>query len=352
MSAHRPEDQPNQDALRTELETWLNQQNQAVLEEVMATWQSAAIRLRPDAEFLARLARAASPAPSPTPAFAGLAPQDHPLSAALDLVEGAASQGDLLKRLLDALAPMVERSALFILKQGLASLYSHRGFDAGAPLRPGAVVPPPELEAVLQGSGPSLRRQGPGYAALLTTLSTFEAADAYILPLRHKRKTVALLLVDSGLRQSLDHPDLVRALALAASATLAALASGREEAGHAPTPTPPISEPVPSAPTQVIPEPLEPPPAVELDARTRAAAERLARVLVGDVELYFPEKVAQARTRGNLYRLLRDELERSRATFVDRFGDGTEVQHRIFTSTVIHQLCDGDASKLGETPWA
>lgn len=369
MSAIRPEDQPTHDALRTELETWLNHQNQAVLEEVMATWQSAAARFRPDAELLGRLARAGAPIPSPAlPEATSGSPS---LTAALDLIEGASSQGDLLKRLLDALAPLVERSALFILKQGLASLYAHRGYEAGAPLRPGSVVPPPELEAIIQGLGPSLRRKGPGYAALLATLSTFEAADTYILPLRHKRKTVALLLVDSGLRQSLDQPDLVRALTLAASAILAALASGKEDVAPPPAPAPvevtapasapvsapasapvdaPVSAPA-SAPTQVLSDPVEPPPLVELDARTRAAAERLARVLVGDVELYFPEKVAQAKSRGNLFRLLRDELERSRATFVDRFGEALEIQHRIFTTTVIHQLCDDDASKLGDTPW-
>lgn len=349
MSAPRPEDQPTHDALRTELETWLNHQNQTVLEEVMATWQGAAARFRPDAELLDRLARAVAPVPAPAPAEATSGSPS--LTAALDLIEGASSQGDLLKRLLDALSPLVERSALFILKQGLASLYAHRGYEAGAPLQPGSVVPPPELEAIIQGLGPSLRKKGPGYAALLGMLSTFEAADAYILPLRHKRKTVALLLVDSGLRQSLDQPDLVRALTLAASAILAALASGKEDAAPPPATTPVKVTAPASAPTQVLSDPVEPPPLVELDARTRAAAERLARVLVGDVELYFPEKVAQAKSRGNLYRLLRDELERSRATFVDRFGEAMEVHHRIFTSTVIHQLCDDDASKLGDTPW-
>jgi hypothetical protein len=70
------------------------------------------------------------------------------------------------------------------------------------------------------------------------------------------------------------------------------------------------------------------------------------------VELYFPAKVAQARTQGNLYRQLRDELERSRATFVERFGEEVENRHRIFTTTLVQLLCEGDASKLGAAPWA
>ena len=161
-----------------------------------------------------------------------------------------------------------------------------------------------------------------------------------------------------GLRQKLDHPELVRALVLAASASLGSLAAGKDEPAH-PQAMPqfstgahPGTSTQSSAPTQMVPETIEAPPTAELDPKTRAAAERLARVLVGDVELYFPGKVAQARTQGNLYGLLRDELERSRATFVERFGEGVEVQHRIFTSTVIHQLCDDDASKLGGAPWA
>lgn len=341
MSAHRPEDLPNQEALRRPLEAWLKQQNQALLEEVIATWQGAMDRFRPDEALLAQL-QAAAPQGM---ASADAAPA---FSAALDLVEGAPSQGDLLKRLLDGLAPMVERSALFVVKQGLANLYAHRGFDQGAPLKPGAVVPPPELEAMIQGLGHSLQKKGPGYSALLSVLSPYEAADMVVLPLRHRRRTVALLLVDSGLRQQLDHPELVRALVLAASASLANLAAGREDGaqlssgGHAAF----------SAPTQAVPEPIAPAPAVDLDPKTRTAAERLARVLVGDVELYFPVKVAQARSQGNLYGLLREELDRSRATFVDRFGEEIESQHRIFTTTVIQQLCDGSAAKLGGAPWA
>lgn len=344
MSDSRPVDQPQNDALRTRLEAWLNQQNQTLLEEVMATWQNALGNFHPDETLLAQLRECAAPSPVLAPA----GPQAPDLAPGLDLLEGAASQSDLLKRLLDALGPLAERSALFILKQGLASLYAHRGFEGDAPRKAGAIVPPEELEALIHGSTRAIRRKGAAYTALLGAISPFEASDAAIFPLRHKKRAVALVLVDSGLRPTLDHPEQVRAMVLVASAMLAALAAGREDE-HPPQPQP---EPHPSAPTQVVPEPIEPAPPVELDPRTRAAAERLARVLVGDVELYFPAKVALAHTKGNLYGQLRDELERSRATFVERFGEDVEARYRIFTTTVIQQLCDGDATKLGGAPWA
>jgi len=346
MSDPRTADQPQTDALRTRLEGWLNRQNQTLLEEVLASWQNALSHFHPDEALLAQLREAMPVGDSQLPT----ALQDQDLAAAMDLLEAATSQSDLLKRLLDALAILVERSAIFILKQGLASLYAHRGFEATAPAKAGAVVPPPELEGLIQGTLRSVRKKGPSYSALVATISPFEAADIAIFPLFHKRRAVALVLVDSGLRQKLDQAEHARALVHVASALLASLAAGKDEEAR---PQPP-REATPSAPTQMIPEPIEPPPAAsaELDPRTRAAAERLARVLVGDVELYFPAKVAQAQTQGNLYKHLREELERSRATFIERFGEDVESQHRIFTSILIQQLCNGDASKLGTPPWA
>jgi hypothetical protein len=115
----------------------------------------------------------------------------------------------------------------------------------------------------------------------------------------------------------------------------------------APIPLPPPPVTVPASPMEIT----NPGLSTGLDPKVRSAAERLARVLTGDIELYFPAKVAQARTTGNLYGLLRDELERSRQTFLDRFGPELEKDHGIFQETVVSLLCDGDVAKLGATPW-
>ena len=61
--------------------------------------------------------------------------------------------------------------------------------------------------------------------------------------------------------------------------------------------------------------------------------------------------LAQARSTGNLYSLLRDELDRSRSTFIERFGEDLERQSQIFLNTLVQQLCAGEADKLGATPW-
>jgi hypothetical protein len=332
-------DSPRHEALRAPLSAWVAERHQRMLEEVMAAWQEAMHRFHPDQALLERLASA-------LPASGGLpATDDRDLGLALDALEGASSQAEVLKRLLEGLEPLVERSAIFVMKQGIAALYAWNGFDGDRPKAGTTVVPPPDLEELLSGRVSALGR-GPATKALLHVLTPMEGADARILPLRTRRKPVALLLLDSGLRQTLDQPHTLRALALAASACLS-LHSGKEEEKAAPEPVPAH----PTAPTMLVPEPISEPAAPDLDPKLKAAAERFARVLASDIELYFPAKVAQARTGGNLYGLLGDELNRSRHSFQERFGEELEARQSIFRKAVIDQLCEGDPAKLGPAPW-
>jgi hypothetical protein len=334
--------------LKQMIHKWVNDKHQALLEQVMMTWQEGMGRLAPDDGLLQKIQELlVPPAPPEDPFPDVISDTENDLGAALNLLESSASQGEVLKRLLEGLQPFVERSALFVIKQGIASLFAHRGFESDMP-KPGApVVPPPELEEVIQCRVPYLSMPGPAYVALLAPLSRFEASGVCILPLRLRRKTVALLLVDSGLRQVIDHPNHVRALAHAAEATLSFLAGLKEDEK--------TSVPVeahPSMPTQRIPEPIQEASLPPLDPKIRANAERSARVLVGDIELYFPNKVVQGREKGNMYAALRDELDRSLASFVERYTSEVENQYHIFYQTVVQQLCEGDPAKLGQTPWS
>ncbi len=331
-----------QEPVKNVLEAWIRERLGDLREQILFTWDEGQGRLVPDEALLQRLA-ALAPVPEPQ---AVPSDTEAELGAALDLIEGSASQGEVLKHLLEGLQPFVERSALFVVKQGIASLYAQRGFEADSPRMGAPVVPPPELEAVVRGVQPRIDRPGAAYQALLGPLSRFEASDAWILPLSLRRKCVALLLVDAGLRQVLDHPNHVRALVRAAESCLSHLAGAKEDERPAPPPPPP------SSPTMRIPEPIAEASEPGLDPKVRANAERSARVLVGDVELYFPAKVAQGRQTGRLYPLLREELDRSRASFVDRYGQELEDRHRIFYGTVVQQLCEGNPALLAGAPWA
>lgn len=331
--------------LKQAIQTWMTGRHQALLEQIMMTWEEGMGRFVPDDALLQKLVEMAGPGEDPLADFSTDTEAD--LGTALDFIESAASQGEVLKRLLEGLQPFAERSALFVIKQGIASLFATRGFESEPPKNAAPVVPPQDLEDLIQGRRMSIETTGPAYAALLAPLSRFEASGVRILPLKLRRKTVAILMVDSGLRQVVDHPNHVRALAHVAEATLSFLAGLKEEEK-----TGAPAEAPPSMPTQRIPEAIAETGAPVLDPKVRANAERSARVLVGDIELYFPAKVTQGRQRGNLYGLLKDELDRSRSSFTDRYGVDMETQHLIFYQTIVAQLCDGDPSKLGPAPWA
>ena len=384
-----PTDPMDLDALRDALAAWLEGRKQVVQEELAATIQLSLERLEPDAPRLARLAEALPRQEG------GSAAAEEAMGAALDGMAAASSQAECLQRMLDGLALMVPRSAVFIVKQGILNLYAWRGFGNESPKSGTPVVPPPELLNLVMGQADGLETPGPGYSALLGALSPLRAPALRVLPLRLKRRTVAIVLADSGTHAGLPHPQLVRALVHCGAAALGNLGTTSPEdrvsvtqqvpelpPAPAPTPAPapppppaPVSPsagtgPIPMAPPRPAPAPAPPTAPAKplatalsaaeltdpglgtgLDAKTRSAAERLARVLTGDIELYFPAKVAQARATGNLYGLLKDELERSRQTFLERFSGDLEKDHHIFRDTVVALLCDGDPAKLGATPW-
>lgn len=323
--------------LHAPLRAWLQERHSALREQVTLTLSQDLARWEPDAELLARLTAAAT--------IGHTGESDAELGLGLDLLDSAPSQGEVLHRLLDALAPFADRAGLFILKQGLLSPFASRGFEGETP-KQGALVPPPELESLLQGRLPGIDQAGEAYSALVGTLSKLAAPAMRVLPLRLKRKVVAVLLVDSGRKPDLDRLPSIRALVRAAEACLSHLSGAKEEERPAPAEAPP------SAQTQRIPEVIQTAPPEDLDPKVRATAERLARVLVGDIELYCPQKVIDGRKAGNLYQLLREELERSRATFLDRFGLDVETRHQIFFKTLVDLLCEGDATKLKGAPWA
>lgn len=307
-------------------------------DQVAQAWITALEAFRPDDELIARVQEcleAAEPEEEDP---------DEALGAALDHLAQAGTQSETLKRLIEGATRFAERSALFVIKQGIASLYAHRGFEAARPRAGAPVVPPPALEPLVQGHGVIIDAPGPAYEALLAPLGP-KAAAVRVIPLRLRRKTVALLLADSGAQERLAHPNQLRALVLGAEARLAWLSAVREEE------RPALAEAQPSVLTQRIPDPIAE-PATALDPAVRGNAERSARVLVSDMELYFPAKLAQGQAQGNLYASMKEELDRSRASFVERYGAELENRHQIFYKTVVQQLCAGDPARLGPAPWA
>ena len=122
-----PTDPMDLDAIRDTLAAWLQGRRQVVQEEMAATLQMSLERLEPDETLLARLADAI-----PEPG-ASSAEGEAAIGAALDGMGSATSQAECLQRMLDGLALLAPRSAVFIVKQGILNLYAWRGFPAENP---------------------------------------------------------------------------------------------------------------------------------------------------------------------------------------------------------------------------
>jgi hypothetical protein len=76
-------------------------------------------------------------------------------------------------------------------------------------------------------------------------------------------------------------------------------------------------------------------------------AKRFAKLLVDEIKLYNQSKVAEGRAQRNLYQVLRDDIDKSRATYDKRYGATLASSGNYFTRELIRILANDDPSLLG-----
>ena len=87
-----------------------------------------------------------------------------------------------------------------------------------------------------------------------------------------------------------------------------------------------------------------------MDPETRKQhedAKRFARLLVSEIKLYNEAKVQQGRQQGGIYKMLRDDIERSRQLYSERVSSDIRDATNYFHEELIRILGDGDAEALG-----
>jgi hypothetical protein len=221
-----------------------------------------------------------------------------------------------------------------------------------------------------------------------------ENEQILMLPLVLKDKVAALLYADGGSDGLLDAAAL-ELLVLATSAWLE-VASLRKQAQKDTSDTavaPPMAPPPPQAQTvssfsdpfashvpkhtaPKSPEP-EPEPVAEVvevahaasasaaasaapaaaadpfagmspeDADTHRKAQRFARLLVDEIKLYNQAKVAEGRRHKDLYDRLKEDIEKSRATYSKRYGSTVAASGDYFQKEVVRSLAEDDAGVMG-----
>jgi hypothetical protein len=306
-------------------------------------------------------------------------------------IHAGGTQKEILKALLDAGSAYGARVALFVVKAGAASGWQGRGLGDDEAVKDFALDMSGPVAHALQN-----RIVTPGNIAemggrFVDRFGAPENEQLLVLPLVLKDKVAALLYADGGAGGILDANSL-ELLVMATSSWLE-VTSLRKQAAQKEVDAPPVMERPAAAPVNTVSsfsDPFaghapkhtaakapEPEPAAEVvevaahaatasvaasapaaaadpfatmsaeDAETHRKAQRFARLLVDEIKLYNQAKVAEGRRHKDLYDRLKEDIEKSRATYHKRYGATVAANGDYFQKEVVRSLAEEDLSVMG-----
>jgi len=314
------------------------------------------------------------------------------------LIHAGSTQKEILRALLEGTTRYCGRAALFVVKAGSATGWQGRAFekdnlkDFALDVR--APAPARVLETKVSARSPISEMDS-------RFISQFGApADDQVLlfPLLLKEKIAALVYADGGNDGGAKMDAAALELLVATTSAWLEVASLRKQAakegagesvseappapahsapahsapaysdpfaGHAPRHVAPppaeVAAPVPvmtapAAAPAVVPAAAAAAPApardefAEMsvqDAEIHRKAQRFARLLMDEIKLYNQAKVSEGRKNKDLYDRLKDDIEKSRATYLKRYGHTPAASKDYFAGELIRSLAEDDASLLG-----
>lgn len=312
-------------------------QIQALLEETIAELFEAALP-RLQQEIVRRAVEEVEAALIPPP---GCSPTDL-LNAALVSIQESISQAEILRHLLEAIARFSSRAALFVVKGGSVSGWQARGFEDNDGVKQLNINAASGLVAkAIQGKSPV---QGPAQefdSAFGPGPGAPGDGNCLVLPLIVKDKVAAVIYADAGIVA--DNPVDIAALNIICrfSALWLEIAALRKASGA-------VQEEPAAQPATVTPvEPTAPAPAVAVEDETHKKAKRFAKLLVDEIKLYNQPKVAEGRQNRDIYERLKEDIDKSRATYDKRYSNSTVAGADYFTQELIRILADNDVSLMG-----
>jgi hypothetical protein len=311
---------------------------QAIIEGAVAEVFTAALPgLRAE---IVRRAAAEIEALAPAP---GSSPTDT-LNAAAASIQEAGSQADILRRLLEGESKFASRVALFVVRGGAISGWQGSGFQDNDVIK----------SMNLNGSSSLAARAVQERIAVSGSISnldgTFLSAvtppaedNCVVLPLVVKDKVAALIYADAGVAAG----GILDAPALSALTRMAALwleLTALRKAGVA---APEEVQAAPAAAASPAPAPAAAAAAAPVEDELHRKAKRFAKLLVEEIKLYNQPRVAEGKHNRDLYERLREDIEKSRATYQKRYGETPAAGADYFNQELIRILADNDVSLMG-----
>jgi len=299
---------------------------------------------------------------------------------AVAAIQGGTTQREILRALLDNSVRYCGRTALFVVKNGAATGWQSRGFSAGDddPIKDFPLEIRNGLaERAMQSRMPFSGQSKDMDSEFATRFGGSDPGEVLVLPLVLKEKVAALLYADAGTEKGSGFdPAALELLVMSTSAWLevtslrkqsgpgqesapvertepvpmakAAAAVSDPFAAHAPGHTAPVRAPEPAAnvETQTV---IGSSPAASNseDADVHRKAQRFARLLVDEIKLYNQAKVADGRKHKDLYDRLKEDIDKSRATYHKRYGNTAAGSVDYFSQELVRSLAEDDSSVMG-----
>lgn len=273
------------------------------------------------------------------------------LNSAIESMQQLTAQGDVLRALLDGVAQFSGRTALFIVKGATLAGWQGRGFAQEEGLRSAAVDGNQGLAArVLRERTPAAASAREFDANFINQQGAPSDGNAWVFPLILRDKVAALLYCDVGTQPGAKLDTSAIKLLTRAGGQWLELLAARKSAGvpaEAPgggAPAQPAAPPVQTA-APVAQAAAAQPPAEDVELHTKA--KRFAKLLVDEIKLYNQAKVNEGRQNRTLYRLLHEDIEKSRETYNKRYSSTSVAAANYFSQEVVRILADNNPALLG-----
>lgn len=258
-------------------------------------------------------------------------------------IQEASGQGEILRQLLDAGSRFAGRVALFVVKGGAITGWQAVGFADNDKVKSAGLNDSSGLVArAMQSRMPANGGASEVDAAFLSAVGRPAVDRCLVLPLMVKEKVAALIYADGGTSTEgeLDNAAL-KILTRSAALWLEVVALRKSGAVSAEEPQATVS----TSPSSASRPMAAPAPSDDSDLHRKA--KRFAKLLVEEIKLYNQSKVAEGRQRGDLYERLREDIEKSRATYDKRYGESLVASANYFDEELIRILADNDIALMG-----
>ena len=298
------------------------------------------------------------------------------LQKAVARIQAGTTQKEILRALLDNTVLYSGRAALFVVKNDTATGWQGTAFSNNDAIKDFALEMSSGIAARAMQSRTA--QNGPASDFDQNFTSKFGSpADGKValLPLLLKDKDSALIYADGGSQAGALDAAALDVLVRATGAWLEVIAQRKqaqkdgppEPEMHAASPgNDPFAAhaPLHTAKGQPLPE-SEPAIAMSAaaasggpsvaaaglspeDADVHRKAQRFARLLMDEIKLYNQAKVSEGRKHKDLYDRLQEDIEKSRATYLKRYGNTAAASGDYFNQELIRSLAEDDVSLLGK----